>query len=310
MIKEHNLAILTVMNTNRWIKAFRPRTLPLAFSCIIVGSGLAMADGQFKLRIFVLALVTTLFLQTLSNLANDYGDYVRGTDNKLRVGPERTLQSGLISPSEMVKAMWVNGLLCSILGGWLIYEGTLGLDLIKAGLFVILGLVSMIGALNYTMGNHPYGYTGLGDISVFLFFGWLGVIGSYFLHCQSLRWELLLPASSIGLFTAAVLNINNMRDYETDKRSGKYTVVVRIGIDKAKKYHQILVFSGLILAVAYVTPNSNVYNYLFIATVPLFVRSAQAISKTSDPINFDPFLKRQVITTLLFATIFVVGLNM
>jgi len=183
-----------------WINAFRLRTLPLAFSCIIMGSGLAMADGQFNLTVFTLALVTTLFLQILSNLANDYGDFVKGTDNEDRVGPDRTMQSGLITKHEMINAMWIIAFLCSVFGVWLIYEGTLGLDLKKAGLFAILGLTAMGAAVKYTMGKNPYGYAGLGDIFVFLFFGWLGVLGSYFLHTHSFQWNLLLPASTIGLF--------------------------------------------------------------------------------------------------------------
>ena len=178
----------------KWINAFRLRTLPLAFSCIIMGSGLAYATGQFNLTVFILALITTLFLQILSNLANDYGDFVKGTDNDERVGPDRTMQSGLITKPEMVRIMWVIALLCSIFGVWLIYEGTNGLDLSKAGLFAILGLTAMGAAVKYTMGKNPYGYAGLGDIFVFLFFGWLGVLGSYFLHTHTLNWELLLPA--------------------------------------------------------------------------------------------------------------------
>ena len=213
----------------KWINAFRLRTLPLAFSCIIMGSGLAFGDGQFNSKVFVLALITTLFLQILSNLANDYGDFVKGTDNKNRVGPDRTLQSGLITKDEMVKAMWIIALLCSVFGVWLIYEGTKGLDLHRAGFFAILGLAAMGAAVKYTMGKNPYGYAGLGDIFVFLFFGWLGVLGSYFLHTHTLNWELLLPASSIGFFTTAVLNINNMRDHLADAKSGKNTLVVSLG---------------------------------------------------------------------------------
>ena len=135
-----------------WLSAFRLRTLPLAFSCIIMGSGLAYADDQFNLTVFVLALITTLFLQILSNLANDYGDFIKGTDNDERVGPGRTLQSGLITKAKMIKAMWVIALLCSIFGVWLISEGTIGLEFKKAGLFAILGLSAMGAAVKYTMG--------------------------------------------------------------------------------------------------------------------------------------------------------------
>ncbi len=294
----------------KWINAFRLRTLPLAFSCIIMGSGLAYATGQFNLTVFILALITTLFLQILSNLANDYGDFVKGTDNDERVGPDRTMQSGLITKPEMVRIMWVIALLCSIFGVWLIYEGTNGLDLLKAGVFAILGITAMGAAVKYTMGKNPYGYAGLGDIFVFLFFGWLGVLGSYFLHAHTLNWELLLPASSIGFFTTAVLNINNMRDHLADAKSGKNTLVVRIGIEKAKDYHRALIFSGLLLAFAFVFPSTNYFHYIFALTIPLFVGFVYSIRKRNDFENFDPFLKKQAITTFIFSILFTIGVNL
>jgi len=275
-----------------------------------MGSGLAMANGQFNINVFVLALVTTLFLQILSNLANDYGDFVKGTDNVERVGPDRTMQSGLINKDEMIKAMWVVALLCSVFGVWLIYEGTLGLALTKGLLFAILGLTAMGAAVKYTMGKNPYGYAGLGDVFVFLFFGWIGVVGSYFLHTHSFRWELLLPASAIGLFTTAVLNINNMRDHEADAKSGKNTLVVRIGLEKAKGYHQALVYGGILLGLAYVIPSKQYTHYLFLITFPLFFGALNEIKCRSDFQNFDPFLKKQAIGTFIFSILFVVGMNL
>ena len=292
----------------KWINAFRLRTLPLAFSCIIMGSGLAYATGQFNLTVFILALITTLFLQILSNLANDYGDFVKGTDNDERVGPDRTMQSGLITKPEMVRIMWVIALLCSIFGVWLIYEGTNGLDLSKAGLFAILGLTAMGAAVKYTMGKNPYGYAGLGDIFVFLFFGWLGVLGSYFLHTHTLNWELLLPASSIGFFTTAVLNINNMRDHLADEKSGKNTLVVRIGISWAKRYHFMLNFIGTLFIVLYTVPAINAI-WFFLFGFILFIKPAREILRNKDYTSFDPYLKKQAIAIFLFTIIFVVGLN-
>ena len=292
----------------KWINAFRLRTLPLAFSCIIMGSGLAYATGQFNLTVFILALITTLFLQILSNLANDYGDFVKGTDNDERVGPDRTMQSGLITKPEMVRIMWVIALLCSIFGVWLIYEGTNGLDLLKAGVFAILGITAMGAAVKYTMGKNPYGYAGLGDIFVFLFFGWLGVLGSYFLHTHTLNWELLLPASSIGFFTTAVLNINNMRDHLADAKSGKNTLVVRIGISWAKRYHFMLNFIGILFIVLYTVPAINAI-WFFLFGFVLFIKPAREILRNKDYTSFDPYLKKQVIAIFLFTIIFVVSLN-
>jgi len=292
----------------KWINAFRLRTLPLAFSCIIMGSGLAFGDDQFNLTVFVLALITTLFLQILSNLANDYGDFVKGTDNKNRVGPERTLQAGLITKDEMVTAMWIIALLCSVFGVWLIYEGTKGLDLHRAGLFAILGLAAMGAAVKYTMGKNPYGYAGLGDVFVFLFFGWLGVIGSYFLHTHSIDIKIVLPASAIGFFTTAVLNINNIRDHEADAKSGKNTLVVRIGISWAKRYHFMLNFIGVLFIVLYTVPAINAI-WCFLFGFVLFIKPAREILRSKDYTSFDPYLKKQAIAIFLFTIIFVVGLN-
>jgi len=196
-----------------------------------------------------------------------------------------------------------------VFGVWLIYEGTIGLDLKKAGLFAILGLSAMGAAVKYTMGKNPYGYAGLGDIFVFLFFGFLGVLGSYFLHTHTLNWDLLLPASSIGLFTTAVLNINNMRDCEADKKSGKNTLVVKIGIEKAKDYHRALIFGGILLAITFVFPSPNYFHYIFAITIPIFVGFVQSIQKRNDFENFDPFLKKQAITTFIFSILFVIGIN-
>ena len=293
---------------NKWIHAFRLRTLPLAFSCIIMGSGLAMADGQSNMIVFVLALITTFFLQVLSNFANDYGDFVKETDNEERVGPDRAMQLGLITKDEMVKAMWVIAVLCSIFGVWLIYEGTIGLNFESAGLFAVLGLTAMGAAVKYTIGKNPYGYVGLGDIFVFLFFGWLGVIGSYFLHTHSFDFMVLLPASAIGFFTTAVLNVNNMRDHEADEKSGKNTLVVRIGIVRAKRYHFILNFLGILFVVLYT--NSYMRAVWFILSgIILFIKPAWEILRNKDHTSFDPYLKKQAIATFLFTIIFVVGLN-
>jgi len=273
-----------------------------------MGSGLAMADGQSNMIVFVLALITTFFLQVLSNFANDYGDFVKETDNEERVGPDRAMQLGLITKDEMVKAMWVIAVFCSIFGVWLIYEGTLGLNFESAGLFAVLGLTAMGAAVKYTIGKNPYGYVGLGDIFVFLFFGWLGVIGSYFLHTHSFDFMVLLPASAIGFFTTAVLNVNNMRDHEVDEKSGKNTLVVRIGIVRAKRYHFILNLLGILFVVLYT--NSYMRAVWFILSgIILFIKPAWEILRNKDHTSFDPYLKKQAIATFLFTIIFVVGLN-
>ncbi len=283
-----------------WINAFRLRTLPLAFSCIIVGSGLALEDGQFNLTVTVLAFVTTLFLQVLSNLANDYGDFVKGTDNDDRVGPERALQSGEISEPQMKTAMIIVGLLSAVSGVWLIIEGTAGLNPVLVALFSVLGLSAIAAAVKYTVGEKAYGYAGFGDLFVLLFFGWTGVLGSYFLNAHSLYWELILPATAIGFFSVAVLNVNNMRDHAEDKKVGKITLAVRLGIKNAKRYHFMLNLVGILLMVAFVIPHPTAIWFLLFGFV-LFIKPAKKILQSDDFESFDPFLKKQAMGTFLFS---------
>jgi 1,4-dihydroxy-2-naphthoate octaprenyltransferase len=293
----------------KWFSAFRLRTLPVAFSCIITGNGLALAENQFNSLIFVLSLITTIFLQILSNLANDYGDYTRGVDNDDRVGPLRSLQSGLINKKEMILAMWIVSALCSLFGVSLIYFGTLGLNIGNVALFCILGLSAMFAAIKYTMGKNPYGYSGFGDMFVFLFFGWLGVFGSYFLQTHSIDLILFFPASSIGFFTVAVLNINNMRDHKGDEETNKNTLVVKIGLANAKKYHVLINTLGILFMVFFLMPNP-VAILIFIIGLILFIKPTLDLLKSHDYKTFDPYLKKQAIATFLFSILFVIGVNL
>ena len=293
----------------RWFNAFRLRTLPVAFSCIITGNGLALAEGKFSALVFVLALMTTVLLQILSNLANDYGDYTKGVDNDDRVGPLRSLQSGLINKKEMIHAIWVVSFLCSISGVSLIYYGTLGLNIVKIALFCFLGLSAMFAAMKYTMGKNPYGYSGFGDLFVFLFFGWLGVSGSYFLQTHSIDLILFLPASSIGFFTAAVLNINNMRDHKSDKESNKNTLVVKMGLANAKKYQILINSLGILLIFIFLIPHPSSILMLIIGVL-LFIKPTINLLKSYDHTTFDPYLKKQAIATFLFSMLFVFSVNL
>ena len=293
----------------RWFNAFRLRTLPVAFSCIITGNGLALAEGKFSALVFVLALMTTVLLQILSNLANDYGDYTKGVDNDDRVGPSRSLQSGLINKKEMIHAMWIVSFLCSISGVSLIYYGTLGLNTVKIALFCCLGLSAMFAAMKYTIGKNPYGYSGFGDLFVFLFFGWLGVFGSYFLQTHSIDLILFLPASSIGFFTAAVLNINNMRDHKGYKESNKNTLVVKMGLANAKKYQILINSLGILLMFIFLIPHPSSILMLIIGVL-LFIEPTLNLLKSYDYTTFDPYLKKQAIATFLFSMLFVVSVNL
>jgi 1,4-dihydroxy-2-naphthoate octaprenyltransferase len=292
-----------------WIKAARLRTLPLAMSGILMGAALSYLDSGFQVKVTVLAIVTALFIQIFSNFANDYGDSQKGTDNQHRVGPKRTVQSGEISPKQMKVGMVVLIALSLTTGIWLIAEGTKGLDMTTFLLFLAFGIVALIAAYRYTAGSNPYGYAGLGDVAVFLFFGILPVVGTYFLNAHQLNPEIFLPAVSIGLFSTGVLNLNNMRDIENDRNSGKNTVVVRMGSAKSKHYHTSLIAIGWLTALVYVALRfQSVYQLLFVLTLPLFINDLVKINRIQEPRQLDPFLKKLSIATLLFTLLFGIGI--
>lgn len=292
-----------------WIKAARLRTLPLAMSGILMGAALSYFDGGFNSRVTILAIVTALFIQIFSNFANDYGDSQKGTDNQHRVGPQRTVQSGEITTTQMKTGMAVLIVLSLLTGIWLIAEGTKGLDPTTFLLFLAFGIIALIAAYRYTAGNNPYGYAGLGDVAVFLFFGILPVVGTYFLNTHHLNAEIFLPAITIGLFSTGVLNLNNMRDIENDRNSGKKTVVVRMGSSKSRVYHTSLIALGWVSALVFVVLRmQSAYQMLFLLTLPLFINDIIRINRIQEPRDLDPFLKRLSIATLLFTLLFGIGI--
>ncbi len=294
---------------NNWLKAFRLRTLPLALSSIILGGFLSAYTKNFNLLVTSLAIVTTILLQILSNLANDFGDFKIGTDNDERVGPTRSVQGGDISAKSMKKAVHLFIGLSLVSGSSLIYFGTVGMSVGNFIAFFILGVLAIAAAVNYTMGNNPYGYKGYGDFFVLIFFGFIGVLGTYYLNAHTLNLNLFLPALSLGLLSTAVLNLNNLRDIENDKKSGKHTLVVKYGTRKSKIYHILIVLLAILSAVIFNYQNFESYwQFLFLITAPLFIKDLIQISKNSNPKDLDPFLKKQAINTLLFSITFGLGL--
>jgi len=292
-----------------WIAAFRLKTLPLALSNTILGTLLALADDKFRWLVFALTALTTILLQVLSNMANDYGDFVNGKDTAERIGPKRMVQSGEITPKTMLHGIIVIGISCIISGGLLILIGTQGMDITNLLIFGILGILAIAAAIKYTVGKNPYGYRGLGDIFVFIFFGLVGVIGSYFLQTQSFRWDLLLPASAIGLLSTGVLNMNNMRDYEADKNAGKITIVVAIGTKKAAFYHLILVLGAVFLTIIYTFMNYHSYwQWLFVFSFPLLFLNLKKVFTYKNALELYPELARLSIASLVFALTFGIGL--
>jgi 1,4-dihydroxy-2-naphthoate polyprenyltransferase len=219
------------------LHAIRLRTLPLALSSILMGSILAAYGNNFRWPVFILAALTTIFLQVLSNLSNDYGDSIHGADSEERKGPVRAVQSGMISLSEMKTAMILLTGFSLLSGLTLLYFSFQDWQLFA--LFLGFGIMAIWAAITYTSGDKPYGYVGLGDISVFLFFGLLGVVGTYFLHSLDITLTVFWPAISLGCFSTAVLNINNIRDIESDKKAGKKSIPVRIGRKKAIHYNWV-----------------------------------------------------------------------
>jgi 1,4-dihydroxy-2-naphthoate octaprenyltransferase len=291
--------------TQAWMSSLRLRTLPLALSSIGMGSLMAVNYRLFQWKIFALTACTAIFLQILSNLANDYGDAIHGADSADRVGPKRGLQNGEITLAQMRNAIILCTLLALVSGCWLLHETVTGYTFI---IFLLIGLLCIAAAIKYTAGKKPYGYAGLGDISVFLFFGLVGVIGTFYLYTHGFSFKVLLPACTMGFLSTGVLNINNMRDHDSDLAAGKKTMVVRIGLESAKKYHAFLIIGALaciswFVALHYVTP----FQLLYLITAPMFLIQLRGIMK-EESAGMDKYLKQLSLTTLLLVISFGLGI--
>ncbi len=291
-----------------WINAARPRTLPLALSGVFMGCGLAWFYGAIDATVSVLAIVTATLIQVFSNFANDYGDSQKGTDNQFRLGPTRTVQSGEISHKEMETGMIVVGGLSFLTGILLVYLGTWHISKIAFFTFIGFGILSLIAAYFYTAGKKTYGYIGLGDLFVFLFFGLLPVPGVFYLNAGFLLAEIFLLAVTIGLFSTGVLNLNNMRDIVNDRNSGKITIPVRIGAQKARFYHLSMILGGWIFALVFTLKYfQSIWQLLFLVTLPFFVLDLWKIFRIQNEKELDPFLKRLALSTLAFTLLFCFG---
>ena len=306
------------MDVKSYIKAARLRTLPLSISGIILGSYLGnefvnslledtIRTSIWESSIFWLAIFTTIGFQVLSNYANDYGDGIKGSD-KNRTGEARMVSSGAITPKQMKTAMIITTTITLLIALLLIYVAFGSESFGYSILFFGLGIASIAAAIKYTVGNSAYGYSGFGDIFVFLFFGLLSVVGSYFLYTKMINFEIFLPAFSIGLLSTAVLNLNNLRDREQDKTNNKNTLVVKLGVVRAKKYHYFLIIGALIAALIYTFLNfSSIYEFVFlVAFIPL-VKNMITVSRNNTPAELDGELKKVALSTFLFAILFGIG---
>ncbi|MGF1555963.1 1,4-dihydroxy-2-naphthoate octaprenyltransferase [Paucihalobacter sp.] len=297
------------MNRNKkWVSAMRLRTLPLSISGIFVGSCLAYYNGYFNVFIFIFATTTTLAFQILSNLANDYGDGVKGTDNNERIGPERAIQSGAISANAMLDAIKTTVMITIFSSLALVYAAFEFSYFLYAFIFICLAAFAIYAALTYTIGESPYGYKGLGDVYVFAFFGILSVVGTYFLNTKQLDHVVILPAISVGLLSVGVLNLNNMRDIESDEKSEKMTMAVKFGKDKAKQYHLFLIISAMVASVLFsILYYSSPYNFIFYFTFIPLIFHIKSVVKAKQPSEYDPQLKVLALTTFFFAILLGVG---
>lgn len=292
----------------KWIQAARLRTLPLAASCILTGAAAAKLEGETNGLILTLTLFTTFLLQILSNLANDYGDYSHGVDNENRVGPARALQSGAISKASMKSALIITTV-ATLLSGlsllWLVFAPKS--QFVQALLMLVLGLAAIAAAIKYTVGSNPYGYRGLGDFFVFLFFGPVGVIGTYYLLTGAMTIQLILPAITTGLYSAAVLNLNNLRDHINDKASGKHTLVVKMGFRNGKVYQSVLVGAGTLTLVAWVFLHDGIN--LFWSLVPAIAQCLLLIKvwRCETPASLDGELKKVALLTFAMALLLFVA---
>jgi 1,4-dihydroxy-2-naphthoate polyprenyltransferase len=292
-----------------YIQAARLRTLPLSVSGIIVGSFVAASQGFFSWIICVLALLTTVGFQIISNFANDYGDGVKGTDNENRIGPKRAVQSGAISPKQMRKAIIVSSILTFLIAILLIYVAFGKKDFLNLSIFLVLGIASIVAAIKYTVGKKAYGYSGFGDFFVFVFFGLVSVIGSYYLYTKQLNFTIVLPAFSVGFLSIGVLNLNNMRDRESDIMSGKNTLVVKIGTEFAKYYHYYLLISSFLFALLYTMIHyKTFYQFIFVIAFLPILKHFIVVYKNKKPQLLDSELKKLAISTFVFSILFGLGL--
>lgn len=290
-----------------YMVSFRLRTLPLSLSGVLLGSMLAASDGYFKTITFVWAMLTTAALQILSNLANEVGDLDKGTDNEHRLGPIRSAQSGALSGGEMIRAMIVVGGIAVITGSLLIYEAFRDLLNWKSIVLFVAGGASIVAAVKYTVGKSAYGYRGLGDLFVFIFFGLVSVMGSYFAMAGKLSWICILPAAAIGFLSSGVLNMNNIRDIENDSVCGKRTIPVILGVRGAKIYHFIITILALICLCVYSVIHPGGWTgYLFLLALPLLCLHLNKVYRDEGR-ALDSQLKILSLTTLMISLLLGIG---
>ncbi len=289
-----------------WLDTARPKTLPLALAIILTGAALAQWRGSFNWSVTLLCLLTATLLQIVSNFANDYGDYRKGSDTAERIGPLRGIQQGQMTAEQLRKGLII-AIAASLVSGVsliaMAYESLR--DLLVFG---ALGLLAVLAAITYTVGKKPYGYLGLGDISVFLFFGLLSVCGTYYLQTHELSGDIFLPAAVCGLLSTAVLNINNLRDIEQDKKAGKNTLIVRIGPEKGRIYHCLLLLGVVLCYAFFALKHKPVLLWVIVIIALLLAKHARFVVTHKDPTSLRPMLAKMSMLALISTALFSLGL--
>ncbi|MDX1651134.1 MAG: 1,4-dihydroxy-2-naphthoate octaprenyltransferase [Brumimicrobium sp.] len=295
------------MMIRAWIHAARLRTLPLSLSGIIAGSFAAYKQGDWNTNIFILAIFTTLFLQILSNFANDLGDSYKGADNEGRIGPQRAIQSGEISQKQMITAIIVMSLLSLATAIPLILIGTRDMPSAVVWTYVVLAVACILAAITYTVGKRAYGYSGFGDLMVFIFFGLVSVLGVYTLYSKRIDPEIFPLAVTIGLLSVAVLNLNNMRDHLNDAAVGKRTMVVSMGFVNAKKYHSSLIILSFLSYLFFIQWNEWYLSLIGLLPFIILLRHLNTVWRTKDPGDLDPELKKVALSTFGISLLFMIS---
>ena len=288
------------MTLKACLRSMRLRTLPLSLAGIVLGVLLAAKICDYDLLTVVLLALTTVCLQILSNLSNELGDTLSGTDRSDRQGIHYSIQDGEMTVPEMKRLIGCFAVLSCLVGFAMVWSafGTVLAPLPAA--FLALGAAAVWAAMHYTLGKHPYGYRGLGDIFVFIFFGLATVCGGYFLTCLVWDWRILLPAAAIGCFSVAVLNVNNIRDMKSDAAT-RTTVALKLGLRRARIYQTVLIAAGWVLMTVFAaTEPLRWLHFAYVLALPGFVKHLHGVWTREDR-ALDPMLPLLVVSTFTFA---------
>lgn len=296
-----NFAVsIVIMTFKGVIRSMRLRTLPLSTAGILLGISLACAEHSVPWYVILLTILTTISLQILSNMSNELGDWLSGVDGTGREGPKYGIEGGGLTEDEMRSCIRIMVLVCCILGLAMIRSSFGTILRLESEILVVLGAAAIWAAMHYTLGNKPYGYRGLGDVFVFIFFGLVPVAGGYFVCSHIIDFSTLIPGAAIGLFSVGVLNVNNIRDMKSDAGT-RITVPLKLGEHKAKIYHTVLITGGWTLMLLYtIIFTQGWLPYLYIITLPLYIKHLSGVWKLSGR-DLDPMLPMLVISTFLFS---------